>query len=191
MALFRKDRTRTESTTPLSFDPVPPEAPAAAPRGGSEPRAVQRGNLMPSSFDAGAVTAFLGQGTRLTGRIAFEGPARIEGEVEGEIHAPDSLFVGESAVLNAQIAGGTIVIHGKVTGDITATKRLEIRAPGKVYGNLTTPSLVIEDGVVFEGHCSMGASESRAGKVTILAKEDKPTAAAPAPALKAQGGESK
>ena len=57
-------------------------------------------------------------------------------------------------------------------------------------GNVTTPSLVIEDGVVFEGHCSMGAAENRAAKVTILAKEDKP-AAAPAPTLKAQGGESK
>lgn len=189
MALFRKDRTRTDSTAPLSVDAVPPEAPAPAPRGG-DLRAAQRGNHMPSSFDGGAVTAFLGQGTRLAGRIAFEGPARIEGEVEGEIQAPDSLFVGESAVLNAQISGGTIVIHGKVTGDITATRRLEIRAPGKVYGNLTTPSLVIEDGVVFEGHCSMGATESRAGKVTILAKEEK-SAATQTPALKAQGGESK
>lgn len=188
MALFRKDRTRIDSAPPVPVAPVPPEAPLPTTTGTAAP-GPQRGIRM-TSFDAANVTAFLGQGTRLSGRIAFDGPARIEGDVEGEISAPDSLLVGESAVLNAQISGGTIVIHGKVTGDITATKRLEIRAPGKVYGNVTTPSLVIEDGVVFEGHCSMGAAESRAAKVTILAKEDKP-AIATAPTLKAQGGESK
>lgn len=133
-------------------------------------------------------SAFLGRGTRVSGKIAFEGAARIEGQVEGEVVASDSLLIGESAVLNAQISGGTIVIHGKVTGDITAAKRLEIRAPGRVYGNVTTPSLVIEEGVVFEGHCSMGAAENRGGKVTLLAKEEKPVSAAPPPtALKAQG----
>jgi cytoskeletal protein CcmA (bactofilin family) len=120
-------------------------------------------------------SAFLGRGTRVSGKIAFEGPARIEGQVEGEVVASESLLVGETAVLNAQISGGTVVIHGKVTGDINATKRLEIRAPGRVYGNVTTPSLVIEEGVVFEGHCSMGAAENRGNKVTLLAKEEKPS----------------
>lgn len=190
MALFRKDRpSRSDAPEVQPSAPVHTEPAQEAPRGATQ-RVVDRGNRMPSSFDAAAVAAFLGAGTRLSGRIAFEGPARIEGEVEGEIHAPDSLFVGESAVLTAQITGGTIVIHGKVTGDITAARRLEIRAPGKVFGNVTTPSLVIEDGVVFEGQCSMGVAENRGGKVTLLAKEEK-TAPAPAPALKAQGGESK
>jgi cytoskeletal protein CcmA (bactofilin family) len=53
------------------------------------------------------------------------------------------------------------VIHGKVTGDINASKKPEIRTPGRLYGNVTTPSLIIEEGVVFEGHCSMGAAENR------------------------------
>ncbi len=143
------------------------------------------------SLDAGTAqaSAFLGRGTRVSGKVAFEGPARIEGQLEGEVIANDSLLVGESALLNAQITGATVVIHGKVTGDIHATKRLEIRAPGRVYGNVTTPSLVIEEGVVFEGHCSMGASESRGTKVTLLAKEEKaaPVTAAPPTTLKAQG----
>ena len=144
------------------------------------------------SFDAATVTAFLGQGTRLTGKVAFEGPARIEGQVEGEIVASETLWIGESAVLNAQIAGATVIIHGKVTGDITASRRLEIRAPGRLYGNVTTPSLVIEEGVLFEGHCSMGAAENKGAKVTVLAKEDKPqVGAGSTPPLKAQGGEAK
>ena len=103
--------------------------------------------------------------------------------------ASDSLLIGEAAVLNAQVNGVTVVIHGKVTGDINASKKLEIRAPGRVFGNVTTPSLVIEEGVVFEGHCSMGVADTKADrKVTLLAKEEKAVAApAPPPQLKVQG----
>ncbi len=139
------------------------------------------------SGDTSRETAFLGKGTRLSGKVSFEGTARIEGQVEGEIVANDTLLIGESALVNAQISGGTIVIHGKVTGDITASKKLEIRAPGRLYGNVTTPSLVIEEGVVFEGHCSMGATEARGDrKVTLLAKDDRGAESGPTPALKAQ-----
>ena len=106
--------------------------------------------------DGGGSSAFLGKGSRIVGKLAFEGPARIEGTVEGEIVAQDTLTVGEGAIVNAQIMGSTVIIHGRVTGDVTARKRLEIRAPGRVVGNITTPSLVIHEGVVFEGQCTMG-----------------------------------
>lgn len=191
MALFRKDRDRSDHPLAGEREDVLPEPEAVR----AEPHAWAQGGSRVSgekSFDAATVTAFLGQGTRLAGRIAFEGPARIEGQVEGEIVASETLWIGEPAVVNAQIGGATVIIHGKVTGDIVASKRLEIRAPGKLYGNVTTPSLVIEEGVIFEGHCSMGASENRGAKVTVLAKEDKPLpGSGTAPALKAQGGESK
>jgi cytoskeletal protein CcmA (bactofilin family) len=186
MALFKKDGART------------PSEPAGRPSGGEKPRPVETpavqeaANMAASSVsrgpDGAQETAFLGEGTRLSGKIAFEGPARIAGQVEGEIHAVATLQIAESALVNAQILGETIVLRGKVTGDITATKKLEIRAPGKLFGNVTTPSLVIEEGVVFEGHCSMGASETRSErKVTLLAKEDRPAETpAPAPAARAQ-----
>jgi len=101
-------------------------------------------------------SAFLGKGSRVVGKLTFEGPARIEGIVEGEIAAQDTLTIGESAVVNAQIAGSAVIIHGRVTGDVVARKRLEIRAPGRVLGNITSPSLVIHEGDVFEGQCTMG-----------------------------------
>lgn len=195
MALFRKDRDRSDHPSPGEREFVSAESEmrdagarfeSQAPATGGTRLTGERG------FDAATVTAFLGQGTRLAGRIAFEGPARIEGQVEGEIVATETLWIGEPAVVNAQVSGATVIIHGKVTGDISASKRLEIRAPGRLYGNVTTPSLVIEEGVIFEGHCSMGATDARGAKVTVLAKEDKPlTGAGTAPPLKAQGGESK
>ena len=131
-----------------------------------------------ADLEGGRESAVLGKGTRISGKLSFEGAARIDGHVEGEISATGTLVIGEAALVNAQISGSSIVIHGKVTGDLTASKRLEIRAPGRLYGNVTTPSLIIEEGVVFEGHCSMGASEGKSErKVTLLAKEEAPAAA--------------
>ena len=124
----------------------------------------------------GDVQAYLGKGSRVSGKLNFDGTVRVDGHVEGEIAAQDTLIVGERAVVTAQISGNTVVIRGKVTGDINARKRVEIRAPGKLFGNIVTPSLVIHDGVIFEGHCSMGGAEARSGdssKVTPLAKEEK------------------
>ena len=197
MALFRKDRDKSDLPKSGDVEMVAParsEAQRTDPSTGIQRQdrgGVNMSSSYPSSSDKGLdpaqASAFLGRGTRIAGKITFEGPARIEGQVEGEVIATDSLLVGETALLNAQITGATVVIQGKVTGDITASKRLEIRAPGRVYGNVTTPSLVIEEGVVFEGHCSMGTAENRGNKVTLLAKEDKPQVASPSAPLKAQG----
>jgi len=138
----------------------------------------EREKLQPD--DASGTSAFLGKGSRIVGKLAFDGTARIEGHVEGEISAQDTLIIGETAVVNAQIVGTSVVIHGRVTGDVTASKRLEIRAPGKVFGNISTASLVIHEGVVFEGHCNMGATDTakieKDRKVAIFPKEERSAA---------------
>jgi cytoskeletal protein CcmA (bactofilin family) len=122
--------------------------------------------------DMSGSNAFLGKGTRVTGKLTFEGPVRIEGQVEGEITARDTLTIGEGADVKAQITGNSIVIHGRVTGDVKANKRLEIQAPGRLVGNITAPVLVIHEGVTFEGQCAMGAGDGgrgeKEGKITHL-----------------------
>jgi cytoskeletal protein CcmA (bactofilin family) len=105
--------------------------------------------------EAGGASAFLGKGAKLVGKISLEGPARIEGHVEGEIEAKDTLTIGEGAVVKAKIVGATVIVHGQVTGDITARTRLELRSPGRIAGNISTATLVIQEGTVFEGQCSM------------------------------------
>jgi len=134
---------------------------------------------------SGEVNAYLGKGSKVAGKLTFEGTVRVDGTVEGEVAAQDTLIVGESAIVNAQIIGSTIIIKGKVTGDITARKRVEIKAPGKLFGNVTTPSLIIQEGVIFEGHCSMGGADAAKGdrKVTPFPKDDRGEALAPKPAL--------
>jgi len=126
------------------------------------------------------VQAHLGKGSRIEGKLTFEGSVKIDGHVEGEIQAQHAVIVGENAVINAQISADTIVVKGKVTGDITARKQVELRGPAKLTGNITTPSLVIHEGVLFEGHCSMGGAESKPEKtdrrVALFPKEERSNA---------------
>jgi cytoskeletal protein CcmA (bactofilin family) len=136
----------------------------------------EREKLQPD--EGGEANTHLGKGSKVTGTLSFEGTVRLEGQVDGELSAQDTLIVGESAVVNAQMTANSVIIKGKVTGDITARKRVEIRAPGKLFGNITTPSLVIHEGVVFEGHCSMGGSDAQRvekaeRKVALFPMEDR------------------
>lgn len=104
----------------------------------------------------GAASAFLGKDTSLTGTVVFGSTARIEGQVEGQVTAQDTLTIGESANLKATVNGTVIVVQGTVTGDITAKTRLELRSPSKVKGNISAPTVVIQEGASFEGQCTMG-----------------------------------
>jgi len=114
--------------------------------------------------------AYLDRGSKITGQISFEGPARIDGEVDGEINAKDSLTIGESAVVTAQIRAASVSVAGKVSGDIVATQRIEIDPSAKLSGNITAPALSVQEGALFEGHCSIeGIREDR--KVTVFPKE--------------------
>ena len=129
----------------------------------------ERDKMQPD--DGGATSAFLGKGSKITGKISLDGPGRIEGQVEGEITAQDTLTVGDGAILNATVNGTSIVVHGRITGDINARARLELKAGSKVFGNVKAPSLIIQEGAAFEGQCSMGATEGQRPE-----KERKPNA---------------
>src|SRR5215831_20448688 len=103
MALFGKDRDRIERargvTTSGLATPVSPPVTSAAP---PEVEMIEREREGGSSGEVGGTSAFLGKGSRVTGKLAFEGTVRIEGHVEGEISAQDTLIIGESAEVNAQ-----------------------------------------------------------------------------------------
>ena len=99
--------------------------------------------------------AYLDRGTKVSGKLHFECPARIDGIIDGEIDGKE-ITIGESAVATAQIRADSVVVCGKVKGEITATQRIEIRSTGKIIGNITAPKLIVQDGAIFEGQCSIG-----------------------------------
>lgn len=115
------------------------------------------------------VNAFLGKGTTFEGKMSFEGMFRLDGKFDGEILAGDSLIIGETGEVNAQINVNALIVNGKLTGSVTASSRVEIYPPGKVLGDIKTPVLVISEGAIFDGNCQMEKRETgRDEKVSVL-----------------------
>ena len=108
------------------------------------------------------ITALLGRGTRFEGKLHFEGRVRIDGTFRGEIKSDDTLIVGDGAEIHAEIEVATVIVRGGcVYGNIRARDGIEIHAPGKVVGNLHSPSLFIDRGVEFQGSCRMDALDAK------------------------------
>jgi cytoskeletal protein CcmA (bactofilin family) len=109
----------------------------------------------PQGTTPSELRGYLDRGSKISGKISFEGSARIDGEADGEINATDSLTIGESAVVTAHIRAVSVSVAGKVSGEIVATQRIEILPSAKVSGNITAPVLSVQDGALLDGHCSM------------------------------------
>lgn len=101
------------------------------------------------------INAFLGSDTEFEGKLTFNGAVRIDGKFTGEIITEGTLIIGESAFIKSEIHASHIVVSGEVRGNIIAENRIEIHAPGKVFGNIQSPVVVLEEGVIFEGTCRM------------------------------------
>src|SRR5204862_976447 len=122
------------------------------------------------AFNGQDVTTLLGRGSEFEGKLTFEGTVRIDGKLTGEIFSDDVLVVGEGAEVKAEINVGSIVIEGSVHGNIHAKRSVEIHTPAKVRGNIITPALFIEKGVLFDGQCQMeSASAGEKRGVSTLA----------------------
>jgi cytoskeletal protein CcmA (bactofilin family) len=99
--------------------------------------------------------------------------ARLDGEFHGEIFSRDFLFIGEHAVIDAQINVDNLIVDGKVSGNVSATSKVVIHRTGKLYGNISTSALVIEEGGLFEGSCKMDrGAEAPADKVTLFGEKE-------------------
>jgi cytoskeletal protein CcmA (bactofilin family) len=114
------------------------------------------------------ISAFLGKETVFEGKMTFQGVFRLEGKFQGEIFESGTLIVGESAFVKGKIDVHTIIIHGRVEGDIHAMGRVEIDSVGKFYGNLLTPSLTVNEGGILEGYCKMGKADDKEDDLHLL-----------------------
>lgn len=115
------------------------------------------------------INAFLGKNTEFKGTLTFSGAVRIDGIFKGEIFTEGTLIVGESAVIESNVHVSHIIVSGEIRGNISAEKRIEIHAPGRVFGNIEAPTVVIDEGVIFEGNCRMQKlTDSREKKLTVI-----------------------
>ena len=115
----------------------------------------------------GDLNGFLDKGSAFKGELEFEDTMRIDGRFNGKIMSKNELIVGESATIEGDVHVGSIAISGTVIGKIVATQRVEIHRNGKVYSDVDTPALVIEEGAIFQGNCTMG--DRKSGTVTNIA----------------------
>lgn len=123
----------------------------------------------------GEITTLLGRGASFDGKLTFEGTVRIDGKFKGEVFSDDVLVIGEGATVEAEIDIGEVIIQGTVIGNIKAKRSIEIHAPGRVKGDLHTPSLQIDKGVVFEGRSFMeGATKQPVSQPSPAAPPPKP-----------------
>ena len=112
------------------------------------------------SAGIGEIIAFIGKGVRTEGKLFFDGTVRIDGQFKGEVESNGTLVVGEGALVEATVNIDTIVVSGEIRGVINAKSRVELRGPGKVLGDIRTPTLIVGEGVIFEGNCMMTKKDS-------------------------------
>ena len=130
---------------------------------------------------AGEITTLLGRGATFEGKLTFEGTVRIDGRFKGEVFTDDTLVIGEGAIVEAQLDVGEVIIQGMVIGNITAKRSIEIHAPGRVKGDLHTPTLQIDKGVMFEGRSFMEQAVGSRPAVAAVPAGAAPQAAKPTP----------
>ena len=124
---------------------------ASTPRG-----AMTESETLARDIKEGTLSGFVGGGTVVTGEANFKAMMRVDGHLSGRVSSTSgTLIVGANGKVDANIEVAVAVIHGTIHGDIIATQRLELGRAAKVHGNIQTPSLIIEQGAIFEGSCKM------------------------------------
>jgi len=119
-------------------------------------RAVSDSESMARDIKEGRLSGYVGNGTVLTGETNFQAMLRIDGHLTGRVSSENgTLIIGSTGKVDANIAVAAAIISGTVNGDIIATEKLELGRSARVIGNVQTPRLVIEDGAIFEGGCTM------------------------------------
>jgi len=156
--------------TGVEAKPAAETAAAATPRG-----AMTESETLARDIKEGTLSGFVGGGTVVTGEANFKAMMRVDGHLSGRVSSSSgTLIVGAHGKVDANIEVAVAVIHGTINGDIIATQRLELGRAAKVNGNIQTPSLIIEQGAMFEGTCKMVQMTAAADKNKKDKRVDEP-----------------
>ena len=138
-------------------------------------RAMTESETLARDIKEGTLSGFVGGGTVVTGEANFKAMMRVDGHLSGRVSSSSgTLIVGANGKVDANIEVAVAVIHGTINGDIIATQRLELGRAAKVHGNIQTPSLIIEQGAIFEGSCKMLQMSQAADKAKSNMKKEEP-----------------
>ena len=151
-------QTDTDSYSTRSYSPYQSSETQARPatENAATPKALTESETIAREIKDGSLSGFVGSGTVITGEASFKSMLRVDGRFSGRITSTGgALIVGAGGQVDANIEVAVATIHGIVNGDIIASDRIELGRAAKLNGNIQTPSLMIEQGAVFEGSCKM------------------------------------
>lgn len=145
MALFGKSSPQPDERSGRAPEPAAPASPSA----GGRPEGVPA--------RAEAKTAVIGPHVRIQGELSGDDDVVVEGRVEGKIHVTKLLRIGASAAVNAEVTAQTVIVAGRVVGNVTGHDRVELLASANLEGNIRAPKVAIAEGAQFKGSVEMGA----------------------------------
>jgi cytoskeletal protein CcmA (bactofilin family) len=158
-----------------SYQPTGVESKPSVEATSTPARAMTESETLAKDIKEGNLSGFVGGGTVVTGEANFKAMMRVDGHLSGRVSSTSgTLIVGTNGKVDANIEVAVAVIHGTINGDIIATQRLELGRSAKVNGNIQTPSLIIEQGALFEGSCKMTQMASQAEKTKKETKKEEP-----------------
>lgn len=118
------------------------------------------------------LNGLLDRGCSFEGKLMFDGTVQINGDFKGEVLSDGTLVIGTDAQINAKIQVDTIIIDGAVQGTIEAKRKIELHRGSRLVGNIITPTIVIEEGAIFQGQCQMadalGGDSADSRKITSV-----------------------
>jgi len=144
-------------------------------------RALSESDAMARDIKEGRLSGFVGHGTTLSGDTQFHAMLRVDGHLIGSVSSEaGTLIIGNNGQVDANVSVAAAMINGAVHGDIVATEKLQLGRTARVMGNISSPRLIIEEGAIYEGTCSMlRARETEPDETALVEEEDQPTIAAP------------
>lgn len=111
----------------------------------------------------------IGKDSNFTGKVEVSSSLRVDGKVKGEIVSQETVVIGPTGVVEGNITSKSCVIAGRVIGNVSAPDKVELQAKSLLQGDLKTKGLVIEQGAVFQGSCTMREGDSASKKESVSA----------------------
>lgn len=107
-----------------------------------------------------SINSVIGEGANFTGEFTLSGLLRIDGTFRGLIQTDGKVLVGKTGLVDTDIRAKVVVCGGKVRGNIYATEKVTLLSTCELEGDIVTPRLVIEEGVVFQGKCTINPTSN-------------------------------
>ena len=126
-------------------------------------------NRKPKPLGRGGLTAFIDEESDIEGHYFFKGTLMLNGRFKGDISSSDTLIIGEKGKVTGDIRTGQLFVSGEIVGSVSCTERVEFKRTARVFADVEAPLVVVEEGVLFEGHCRMTKANPNAE--TLPARE--------------------